>query len=479
MTLVSVGPAFDSTALPRLQAEDDYWNDLYQVPELTRAYELKIEPRGGRGIDRLGVSAFSLQRDHQLADGSRKCIAGTYRFAPYQEYLIPRGAMRPPRQLSVPTLRDRVVLFQLKVFLQSLFPAQVGRLLPNEYVRHIKTFEQNNDITGLSIVRTDIRSFYSHIQHDQLLRQIRKTIESPRAMDLITRAIRVPTLTALASRRERRRQRNREGVPQGLPVSNILASIYLTDFDEEMKAISLLYRRYVDDMILIVRSTEVDVVKAQMQQTLESLGLTLNPDKTENPGASDAFEFLGYSIMLPAVSVKQQTVERFLRGLAAKFSHYQYLSREKRHPSWLTTSQRKAAFVEEVNESIAGAISEARRYGWLFYFLEITDLSLLHRLDVVIRRLFGRLSEFKGYDLSALKRLSRSYYEAKYSPQGGYILDYNKISTPRKMIEFLVGRGLVDPADTASMSIEAVTVRYQAEKSKRLVRLEKDVGFLY
>lgn len=479
MTLISFGPWFDNTASPRLQAEEDYWNALYEFSELVKTYELRIEPRGGRGIDRLGVSSFALQRDRQLADASRKCLAGTYRFAPYQEYLVPRGAARPPRQLSVPTLRDRVVLFQLKEFLQSLFPAQVGRYLPNEYIRHIKTFAQNNDITGLSIIRTDIRSFFSTIQHDQLFRQINKTINCPRALDLITRAIRVPTIPAFTTRSERRRQRNRVGVPQGLPVSNVLASIYLADFDEEMKANSLLYRRYVDDMILIVRPEELSVVITRMQAALGLLGLTINPEKTQTLSASDAFEFLGYSIKLPSVTVKPQTVERFLRALAAKFSRYQHLSRERRHPSWLTLDQRTAAFVEDVGETITGAISEARRYGWLFYFLEITDLTLLHRLDVVITRLFSRLSDFKGYDLSVLKRLSRSYYEAKYSPQSGYILNYNKISTPRDMIDFLIRRGIVDPADASTMSVEAVVARYQNEKARRLVRLEKDVGFLY
>lgn len=480
MTLISLfGPAFDATVSPRVKAEDDYWNELYKFSELVKTYEQRIEPRGGRGIDRLGVSAFALQRDRQLADASRKCLEGNYRFAPYQEYLIPRGATRPPRQLSVPTLRDRVVLFQLKEFLQSLFPLQVGRYLPNEYIRHIKTFAQQNDITSLSIIRTDVKSFYSNIRHEQLFREIRNTIACPRALEMIFRAIRVPTITAFTTRNERRRQRNRLGVPQGLPVSNILASIYLSEFDEEMKTISLLYRRYVDDIILIVRTEEVPTVTTKMQDALGSLGLATNPDKSKTLSASDAFEFLGYSIKLPSVTVKQQTVERFLRSLAAKFSHYQHLSRERRHPSWLTPDQRRAAFVEDISENITGAISEARRYGWLFYFLEITDLSLLHRLDLVITRFFSRVPDFKGYDLRGLKRLSRSYYEAKYSPESGYIHNYNKISTDQEMMDFLIRRGLVDPADAASMSIEVIARRYQQERSRRLVRLEMDVGFLY
>ncbi|HEY0970181.1 MAG TPA: reverse transcriptase domain-containing protein [Gemmatimonadales bacterium] len=471
-SFVNLGP-------PPSTGSDGDFDTLFSLGSLTDTYLEKVAPRGGRGIDRIGTDSFELQRATQLQIASSKATAGSYHFAPYLEKLILRGAHRPPRRLAVPTLRDRAVLQQLKLFLQGPFAGSIERRLPNEFIRKVKSFAAAADVSSLGVIRTDISSFYDEIRHDQLLAIIASRITSKRACDLVRRAVRNPTLPAHTSRDARRGAGNRCGVPQGLPVSNLLAAAYLEEFDAELKSVSELYLRYVDDILVVAPLDSLEALNSLMATRLKDLGLRLNAEKTYSGPLSNRFDYLGYSFELPGASVRKASVERFLRGIAARFSAYQHRSLQGGHPKWLSPDQRRQAFIEELNEKITGAISGTHRYGWLFYYSEIDDLALLHKLDAVIGRMFRRLPDFRGTSLTSLKRLSRAYFEVKYSPTGGYVHDYNALSTSAEQLAFLVRRGAVDQANVSSMSVEEIGRLFQRERDRRLAGLDRDIGFLY
>ena len=456
----------------------DDFDTIFNFPSLVAAYETQIAPRGGRGIDRIGISAFNQQRDQQLHIAERKCVSGAYRFAPYQEKLIARGPKRPPRQISVPTLRDRCVLQRLKIRLSQAFPECIERRLPNEFIRSIKQFAATNDLSTLSIIRTDIATFYERIRHDLILDKLNGGGLCPRTTELVKRAIRNPTVAA-SGLRSARRQANKIGIPQGLAISNLLASIYLKSFDREMISEARIYLRYVDDILVVVPTTELVRLHDRLQHLLAELGLNCNEAKTTVASASMRFDYLGYSLSLPRIGIRAAAVDRFLQSLAARFTRYRYSSNEKRYPKWLTIDERRKIFINEVNEKITGAISETRRYGWIFYFLELNELTALHTMDEAIKRMFLRLPDFSGISLQGLKKLSRAYFEAKYSPTSGYIHNYNAIQTIADKVEFLIGRGVVNPADSATMSTDLIEDLFTRDKIKRLTELEMDVGFLY
>jgi hypothetical protein len=461
------------------QGSDVEFDAAFDPPALVGAYEEHIKPRGGRGFDRLGIDAFDLQREAQLRILHRKALAGTYRFAPYLEQLVVRGPQRPPRVISVPTLRDRVALRQLKVFLEGPFAKNVERRLPNDFIRQIKQFAATQQLGNVGVLRADISSFYDTIDHDLLIQRLKSCVASGRAIDMVRRALRAPTLSALASRAERHRHRNKEGVPQGLAISNLLASVYLAELDMKFQKSTRLYLRYVDDIVMFVPLKDLEYTKLVLAKELAELGLTMNATKAFEGKATDPFEFLGYSLSLPHTSVRRPTVERFLRAIAAKFSAYHHLSRANKHPGWMSVADRRRAFIEDLNDKITGAVSGPRRYGWLFYFVEIDDLALLHRMDAIIGTMFQRLPDFAGQSLNDVKRLSRTYYEARFSPERGYIRNYNGITSVAERLQFLIRHGVVDPADADSWSVPRVLQLFEQERARHLRELEVDVGFLY
>jgi hypothetical protein len=74
---------------------------------------------------------------------------------------------------------------------------------------------------------------------------------------------------------------NLEGLPQGSPVSAVLANIYMTSFDKALTAAGIEHIRFLDDVTIVARSPKQ--LAAQLEcamQGIERLGLTLAPKKT-------------------------------------------------------------------------------------------------------------------------------------------------------------------------------------------------------
>ena len=76
------------------------------------------------------------------------------------------------------------------------------------------------------------------------------------------------------------------GIPQGLPISAILANIYLLSFDtqiveELVKQEGVFYRRYSDDIIVVCKKSQAEYVKGYLTNEIEKLELTISEAKTE------------------------------------------------------------------------------------------------------------------------------------------------------------------------------------------------------
>ncbi|WP_449400480.1 reverse transcriptase domain-containing protein [Chryseobacterium wanjuense] len=71
------------------------------------------------------------------------------------------------------------------------------------------------------------------------------------------------------------------GIPQGLPLSAVLANIYLLDFDrniikEIVRKYRGYYRRYSDDLLIICSSDDVDNIKQFVLTEILKYGLKIS-----------------------------------------------------------------------------------------------------------------------------------------------------------------------------------------------------------
>ena len=76
------------------------------------------------------------------------------------------------------------------------------------------------------------------------------------------------------------------GIPQGTSLSCVLANIYMIDFDEAVQglvnSIGGLYRRYSDDIIVVIPSDQSDKMKSFIPKEMEKINLAINNGKTED-----------------------------------------------------------------------------------------------------------------------------------------------------------------------------------------------------
>lgn len=362
-----------STSIRSIQSDhadpEKTFLQLFGRSNISDSYESKIFGRGGKGIDRMNFKSFEATKGQHIDLIERKVLAGSYVFAPYLELLKSKGARKPPRIISIPTIRDRIVLNLLKELLHQVFPECVNRTLPNARVREIKSFYDENKPDGLSYLRSDIREFYDSINHTILTALLRERIQSERIMSLLLDAIKSPTVPANSRTDVVPRIPSDHGVPQGLAISNILADIYLHKMDSTLASSSRQYHRHVDDIFLMSDSSTVSQLESVFRAELMQLSLSVNEKKTTIASATTAFEYLGYKYSYPDVSVRQSTVERFLKSIAGLFTSYKIgaTAHIKRHPG-LTADIVRNVFIEDLNEKKLQEQS-ATKSGMVGYFI--------------------------------------------------------------------------------------------------------------
>lgn len=472
--------ATESSALVLIN-DSMLFDDLFSAKTLGEIFKEKFATTSGKGIDRLNGFQFAVYAEVELPTVSAKCLSGKYRFSPFLEVLKTKGRDKKPRLIGIPTVRDRVVLHQLNKFLAVLYTECVPKNVASTYVREI-----SNDLNGRSptetwICSTDIMTFYDSIRRDRLLKVLEKRIKSKSALKLIDHALATPTVPKNTRRSKHSEYRTDVGVPQGLAISNILASIYMKEVDDAMRKMGITYYRYVDDVLMYGDHNAVQKAFDSLRERLRRRGLSLHPlgsGKSIIQQLNKPFGYLGYTFRWPFISVRDSTVERFLQSIAAKFSDFTHNKpRRLERFNYLTSERLKDIFLSELNERITGAVSNKKRYGWIAYFNQITDLTLLYRLDQAIEGMFKRLPEFGSKAPDGLKKLRRAYFEMKFNPQGGYVRDYDKITNRAEMLAFLVERGRVAPEET--LTDEQIGDRYEKYVRHILAAMHKDEGDVY
>jgi len=85
------------------------------------------------------------------------------------------------------------------------------------------------------------------------------------------------------------------GLPQGSPLSPLMANLMLDDFDSDMETSGFLMIRFADDFVVLCKEpSEAKAAQERAQSSLQEHGLDLHPDKTRIADMQDGFRYLGY-----------------------------------------------------------------------------------------------------------------------------------------------------------------------------------------
>lgn len=460
---------------------EEFFDVAFSEASLNAVFEEKFQYSPAKGIDRINGYAFTGDAKNVLATASTKVSNKKYRFSPYLQQLRSKGKGKPPRVIAIPTIRDRIVLKQLKDCLAHAFPDCVPKSIANSYVRKLAEDLSKVDAKKTYVCGCDIKDFYGSIDRKRLLSIISDHIDQEETLVLLHRCLATPVVPLGVNRSGYSAFTSNVGVPQGLAVSNLLASIYLQDVDKRMASLPVAYSRYVDDVLIYGAEDDVRKAYESIKKSLKIRNLEIHPmdsGKTYIRKLAEGFSYLGYVFENGKITVRQSSIEHLLQSITGQFSDYLH-NRDRRLKkfSYLTKDRVKEIFIHELNERITGALSEGKRFGWVAYFSQITDLTLLHRLDAAVAGMFHRMTDFKGKAPDELKRFARAYYEMKFSPGGGYVRDYDLIKTSAEKIVFLQERGRIDPKKP--LKDEDIDRIYEKYKRRSLSKMQADEGIIY
>lgn len=394
-------------------------------------YATKVVGARAIGLDRVDGRNFELKLAEEISLISRKALAGTYSFTKYKEKLISKGAGKAPRQLSIPTIRDRLTLKIVCDLLFSIFP-ESKPALPQEKIEILRNAINSGKYTHF--VKIDLKDFYPSIDHKLLLSRLYKRIRLSAFHRLIERALENPTVPEGNTKNA---ALNFKGVAQGLSISNVLAEIFMIEVDERLRGLAPVYLRFVDD-ILILTDDQPAAICQKASELLRKAKLNPHPmgasgSKTQVGKIAQGFDFLGYLMRPKIVSVRKSSVINFEGSLVGVFTEFKHRLRKAKD------AQEKAAalarFRWAVNLKLTGCIYKNQRFGWVFYYSQIDDLSVLRRIDNTVERLIERF----GISVPPNpKRVLKAFYESKRTDKEShlYIPNYD-FMTADKMRFFL------------------------------------------
>lgn len=432
------------------------FSEHFSETRLQEIVEQHLRDGVARGVDGTKYDGFMARRDQEVKLISERTLTGNYRFSPYREKLLIKSANSLPRQVSIPTIRDRVALRALNNFLCEIFNdcrPQHSHPIITSVLNSMRQMLPDD-----CFVKLDIQSFYDSVNHDILLKSLRSRIRAEIPLLMVSNALRTPTGATVASR-----QLNELGIPQGLSISNILSSIYLKTIDGYFGSMrGLTYHRYVDDILCMVAAGEAEhIAKEIMKRLKREKKLLCHPLGTGKsvvcePGSSVLY--LGYSIGGRKVSVKSETEKRLMTSIMEIIFGAPLEARDKA--------------IWRVNLRITGCKFFGVSVGWMFYFSQIDDIALLTKMDIQINRAIVR--KFGMDAARSVKRLVKTYYQIKYCHrESEYYPDFDIYSRDEKIAHL----NLLVPGrfrNIESMSDIQVSNVFGASVWREVKRMERD-----
>lgn len=269
-------------------------DEIVSDENLERAVDKVKSNKGAPGIDRMTVSEIDGYFKEHKAEIKAQILEMRYRPQPVRRVYIPKpnGKKRP---LGIPVVMDRViqqaVAQKLTEIYEPVFSDHSYGFRPGRSAR-----DALDEVLGILnegyewVVDLDIEKFFDTVNHDKLISTLREKVNDKATLHLIRSFLKAGVMD------EGERLPTIEGVPQGGPLSTVLANVYLDLFDRELESRGLRFVRYADDCDIFVRSGMAAdrVMKSVTGWLKRKLFLTANAEKTKVVRPTNS-KFLGFT----------------------------------------------------------------------------------------------------------------------------------------------------------------------------------------
>lgn len=275
--------------------------------EVWEAYGRVKANKGAAGVDEQSIADFERKLKDNLYKLWNRLSSGSYFPPAVRTVKIPK-ADGGERKLGIPTVSDRIAQMVVK-----------ARLEPEvDHLFHVDSYGYRPKKSALDavgqarqrcwrydwVVDLDIKGFFDNIDHELLMRAVRKHAKDKWVGLYIERWLKAPVQEEDGTLIPREK-----GTPQGGVISPLLANLFLHyALDEWMRRSypHLPFERYADDAIVHCRTErEARQVRVAIAARLQECRLELHPEKTKVVYCKDddrrgnypneKFDFLGYT----------------------------------------------------------------------------------------------------------------------------------------------------------------------------------------
>lgn len=275
--------------------------------EVWEAYKLVKANKGSAGVDGQSIAEFEEDLKNNLFKIWNRMSSGSYFPPPVRRVDIPKdnGKTRP---LGIPTVADRIAQTVVKRYLEPIveeyFHADSYGYRPGKSAIEAIGVARQRCWRYDWVLDLDIKGFFDNIDHDLLMRAVRKHTNCKWVLLYIERWLNAPAQLEEGSLINRDK-----GTPQGGVISPLLANLFLHyAFDTWMKRHypQIPFERYADDGICHCRSkAEAEILRVAIEKRFAECGLELNLQKTKIVYCKDddrrgnypeqKFDFLGFT----------------------------------------------------------------------------------------------------------------------------------------------------------------------------------------
>ena len=352
---------------------------------LKRALKRVRQNKGAPGIDGMTVDVLPDYLRHHWPALRARIVAGTYCPQPVRRVEIEKGdgKMRP---LGIPTVLDRFIQQAIAQIIQALWephfhPHSYG-FRPNrsahQAVRVIQAHIRQGHGWGVDM---DVEAFFDRVNHDRLIVRLKRHTNDPALLQLINRFLKAGVCVGDQI------QATTQGVPQGGPLSPVLANVVLDELDWELQRRGHRFARYADDCNIMVKSKRAGerIMTSMVRYISDTLRLTVNPLKSA-VNRPHKRKFLGFTVT---------------RGKDARLKVAdKAIDKLKHRIRELTRRTRGRRLLDVIAELRATLL------GWKAYFGITEVLSPLRDIDKWIRRKL-RCYIWKQWDRAGYRELRK------------------------------------------------------------------------
>jgi len=385
--------------------------------QVWEAYKRVKANKGASGVDGQSIADFELDLENNLYKIWNRMSSGSYFASPVLRVEIPKsdGGIRP---LGIPTVGDRIAQMVVK---NQLEPELEKHFHQDSY--GYRPCKSALDAVGQArkrcwkydwVLDLDIKGFFNNIDHDLMMRAVRRHTDEKWVLLYIERWLKAPVKL-----QDGTLQTTGKGTPQGGVISPLLANLFLHyAFDKwmEREHTTIPFERYADDAVCHCQSEAQAMRLLQdLKRRMDEVGLELHPRKTKVVYCKDddrhwsysqtSFDFLGYTFR--ARGSKTRSGRHFINFSPAISNEAATAIRQKSR-KW-DISKRSDLQLEELAKRINPIIR-----GWINYFgcfyqsaLHPTLRCLEHRLAKWAVRKYKRLRKSKKSALEWLARIAR------------------------------------------------------------------------